>query len=199
MRALVTLTAVILALLVGASPASAHDRLSKSTPAKNATVESLESITLTFTARVRFPAMVLRSEAGTMVQLSKPRTEGKDVVAALSAAPPPGKYVVGWRVVSSDGHPIEGEIPFAFTGGPVPAASGAVPAAASPLASAAASSAATPARTADPPRTGGAAQPGADQDSGPAVPGLVWAAGGLLALVGLGLLLTRGRGRGESP
>ncbi|WP_051760693.1 copper resistance CopC family protein [Herbidospora cretacea] len=112
MRLLGLLAGVIATLLLAAAPAVAHDRLQASDPAGNTTVESLDAITLTFSSRVRFPAMVLHDAAGAAVKLTEPQVRGKDLTARPLSAPAPGKYVIGWRVVSSDGHPIEGEIPF---------------------------------------------------------------------------------------
>ncbi|TKK77207.1 copper resistance protein CopC [Herbidospora galbida] len=167
MRFLALLAAMVATLVAGSATALAHDQLKASDPAKNATVESLDEITLTFSAGVRFPAMVLHDAAGTAVELTRPETEGKLLTARPLSAPPPGKYVIGWRVVSSDGHPIEGEIPFTLAG-------------------AAAETAATPAST---PVTRPVSA--SEDDSGGG--GRLWIVGGVIALLGLGFFVAMGR------
>ncbi|WP_327092103.1 copper resistance protein CopC [Nonomuraea sp. NBC_01738] len=95
-------------LMAVSSPALAHDRLKRSTPAQNATVAAVDVIELEFSARVRLPAVVLHDAAGATVPIGAPQAERALVTTPVPAALPPGRYVIGWRVVSSDGHPIEG-------------------------------------------------------------------------------------------
>ncbi|SEG97177.1 hypothetical protein SAMN05444920_110256 [Nonomuraea solani] len=106
-----------------ASPAYAHDTLKRSSPAKDAQVSSLEEIELEYTASVKFPFVVLHDAAGNEVGLSRPRLSGPTVTAEVTGPIAPGAYTIAWRVVSSDGHPIEGEIPFRVKGSRSPAAS----------------------------------------------------------------------------
>lgn len=111
-----------LMIMVTAPAALAHDRLKSSSPAQGAKVSSVERIVLEFTARVRFPTVALRTAEGTFVPLDTLRAEGATVTTRISETVPPGGYVIAWRVVSSDGHPIEGEIPFTVTGAAAPSA-----------------------------------------------------------------------------
>ncbi|WP_083959023.1 copper resistance CopC family protein [Herbidospora mongoliensis] len=179
------IAAMALVLIAGAAPALAHDQLKGSDPAKDATVESLDSITLTFSAGVRFPAMVLHDAAGATIALTEPEVRGKDLVAGPVSPPPPGKYVIGWRVVSSDGHPIEGEIPFTLAGS---ATGPATDTADSPQAGS------TPAAT-EPaaPKVNPQPVSATEEDSGG---GFLWAGAALIVLLGLGLFLVRGRRTG---
>jgi methionine-rich copper-binding protein CopC len=104
--------------LAATAPAAlAHDSLKSSSPAKDATVSSLETIELEYSARVRFPLVVLRTTAGQQVKLGEPQADGPKVRTAVPGPLAAGSYVIAWRVVSSDGHPIEGEIPFTMKGG----------------------------------------------------------------------------------
>jgi methionine-rich copper-binding protein CopC len=185
--------AVALALLVTlvlgtafASPALAHDALKSSNPAKGAKVESVKEVRLTFSATTRFPNVILRTADGAVHQDGKPVVDGPVVIQKVKDDLPPGEYVIAYRVVSSDGHPIEGEIPFTLVGPPAPpSGSASAPAEASPSASAApvdSTATATPspalaAQSSDEPASGG-------------VPGWAWLVVGGLAGIGIGLFIT---------
>lgn len=127
-RALVVLLAAALAPVLGvavAQPASAHDRLLSSDPADGATVdEAPGAITLVFSADVL--------AAGAQVAVTTPdgtvaaevAVDGDEAVAALPDDLPGGDWDVAWRVVSSDGHPIEGDLAFTVAAAsPSPSAS----------------------------------------------------------------------------
>ncbi|MGP3959753.1 copper resistance CopC family protein [Nonomuraea sp. 3N208] len=175
------------------SPAFAHDALKSSSPAKNSRVSasSLEEIELEYTASVKFPFVVLRDAKGARVPLGKPRLAGPKVVAEVNGPLPAGAYVIAWRVVSSDGHPIEGEIPFRVKGiSPSPTSTGE---------SASSPSSAPPAASAPPSSSAQAVEPSAAGGTSPAssagVPGWIW--GALAALVALGaFVVLRGARRG---
>jgi methionine-rich copper-binding protein CopC len=109
--ALAFVVAVVLGTAV-ASPALAHTSLKSSNPKKGATVESLDSVTLTFNEGVRFPVVIVRDAGGHAYHDGKPKMDGPTVTQKVSGTLPSGKYSIAWRVVSDDGHPIEGEIPF---------------------------------------------------------------------------------------
>ncbi|MET9340511.1 copper resistance protein CopC [Nonomuraea sp. NPDC003804] len=219
-RGLVLVAACWLLVVLGATPALAHDRLKSSSPARNATVASVEEIELEFTSSVRLPAIVLHDGDGSAVTLRKPKVDGKIVTVAVPEPLPAGRYVIGWRVVSTDGHPIEGEIPFSVKGGP-----SATP---TPTASAAPSSSGDPATAASAeatPAVSGEATPGSSAEAAPdssavpapavtgsspgapdavaatpaanpaadGVPVWLWATAGVLAVAGGALLLLRRR------
>jgi methionine-rich copper-binding protein CopC len=119
---LAALTAFLAALfLLGtAGPALAHDALKSSDPAKGATVESIGKVRLEFTSGVRVPFVVVRGPDGSAYQSGDPEGDGRVVTQKLKGTLPDGKYTIAYRVVSSDGHPIEGEIPFTVKGAPSP-------------------------------------------------------------------------------
>lgn len=121
---LAALTALLATLLVVgtvlAGPALAHDALKSSDPKKDATVKTLDQVKLEFSSTVRMPFVVVRDAGGKKFQQGKPKVDGHWVKQELDGVLPDGKYTIAYRVVSSDGHPIEGEIPFTVKGAPTP-------------------------------------------------------------------------------
>lgn len=109
--------AMSLALLLALpAPAQAHDTLLESDPADGDVLEtSPEEITLSFSADVLDVSPLVRiSDAdGETVAEITPTVDGTVATATLPEPLPAGDYEVAWRVVSSDGHPIEGT--FALT------------------------------------------------------------------------------------
>lgn len=113
-------------LLVGpASPALAHDGLASSDPIADSVLDVAPvAITLTFTADIlggaSSTAVIVNDASGTQVQLGDPVIDGPVVTQQLSPTATSGAFLVTWRVVSSDGHPISGE--FSYTvNAPAPA------------------------------------------------------------------------------
>jgi copper resistance protein C len=175
--ALTAILAAALFVLGTAVPAQAHDTLKSSSPAKNAEVESLDEVKLEFSAKVRMPFVIVRGKGDAQHQSGKPELDGAVVTQAVDGPLPDGKYTIAYRVVSSDGHPIEGEIPFEVKGAPSPSPS------ASPSDSATAS--ASPAEAApasSPPAT---EQASAAEEQGGTFP--VWLIIVIGALVGIGI------------
>ncbi|MCF6473584.1 copper resistance protein CopC, partial [Nonomuraea sp. MG754425] len=128
---LAALTAILTAALLvfgPAAPALAHDALKSSSPAKNAEVKSLDEVRLEFSAKVRMPFVIVRGEADAQHESGKPEVDGAVVTQAVEGPLPDGEYTIAYRVVSSDGHPIEGEIPFRVEGAPTPSPSASEPA-----------------------------------------------------------------------
>lgn len=150
--ALASLLLAAAVLLVPASPASAHDELVSTDPSADAVLETLpERITLTFSADVLTDAGATVIEVtdadGTSLADGAPEPAGAEVTQAL-AGPASGAVTVKWRVVSSDGHPIDGS--FAFTvpeAAPTPTSTPTTPASTSPSPAASASAAPTEAAT----------------------------------------------------
>ncbi|WP_327048727.1 copper resistance protein CopC [Microbispora sp. NBC_01189] len=155
--------------VVLAAPASAHDSLKKSTPAANSVVSGLDEIELEFSAHVSFPVVVLHDATGRRFESGTPRVSDSMVTEAVAGPLPPGGYTIAWRVVSSDGHPIQGEIPFVVGSSSAASAGGAAPAA-------------TPVAGADRP----------DRETG--TPGWIWAVAAAVAVLGAAaVLVARGR------
>lgn len=151
------LTTLLLGLLVGvlgATPAAAHDTLEGSDPGDGATVATVPaSVTLTFNEEVQnfSPVIQVTGPDGTDWADGEPTVAGVDVSVPVKAGAPAGAYTVAYRIVSSDGHPVTGELTFtaeAAAAGAAPAA----PPASTPAASAAAAStpASSPASSSSP-------------------------------------------------
>ncbi|WP_010532594.1 copper resistance CopC family protein [Brachybacterium squillarum] len=110
-----SLLALLAALLVAAvmipAPALAHDTLVSADPEDGASFEtSPEEVTLTYSADILDVGPVVQiadAEGETVAELT-PEVDGPEVTAAIEDSLPAGDYAVQWRVVSSDGHPIEG-------------------------------------------------------------------------------------------
>lgn len=184
LAALTAMLAALVASVVLASPALAHDALKSSDPKKDSTVESVEEVTLEFTAKVRMPYVIVRGADGADQQAGKPALDGHVVTQKLKGVLPDGKYTIAFRVVSSDGHPIEGEIPFTVKGAP-----SATP---TPSATAAAPSEAPSSAAPAPPATAAAPQstPAAAEESAPGFPIWLLIVVGALAGIGIGFLLS---------
>ncbi|WP_433497179.1 copper resistance CopC family protein [Sphaerimonospora sp. CA-214678] len=120
-HSLASVAALIVTLVLGvvfALPVRAHASLKSSDPAKNAQVQTLSKVTLEFTESVRFPVVVVQGPGGKRYESGDPVVDGPKVVQAVVPSVPAGEYTIAWRIVSSDGHPVEGEIPFTVTGSP---------------------------------------------------------------------------------
>ncbi|GLW99110.1 copper resistance protein CopC [Microtetraspora sp. NBRC 16547] len=194
-------------LVLTANAAQAHDSLKSSSPAQNAQVDDLKKIELDYSSQVRFPVVIMRDSAGKPVQVGTPRVDGSKVLADVTAPLTPGGYVIAWRVVSSDGHPIEGEIPFTVSGSG--SAGAATPAASISASSVAASTEVSPSSTspasASAAAPSGAAAPAAQVSASAVEPaetsrgagGWIW--GGLLALAVVGAVIWLRNSRGNPP
>ena len=108
------LTAAVVVL--GAAPAAqAHDELLDSTPAPGERLSTApESVSLTFSADVlTLGAVIIVADADERDWVTgELAVDGGVVSAPLAAGMPSAGYEVRWRVVSGDGHPISGVIPF---------------------------------------------------------------------------------------
>lgn len=112
----------VVALFAAAAPASAHDELTASTPAAGERLEAApENIRLQFSGDV---LSLGDTDAGTLVMVvdatgrdwsdGSVEVFGETVTVGLTPGMPDAGYQVRWRVVSEDGHPISGVIPFAI-------------------------------------------------------------------------------------
>jgi methionine-rich copper-binding protein CopC len=123
---LITVLAAVLtfvALLLVAGPASAHDQLLSSDPKDGATLdEPPASITLTFSAPPLDTGIeiALVGPDGVAAQGTDIQVDDEVVTAQLAPDLPAGTYDVAWHVVSSDGHPIDGEFSYAVSWSPEP-------------------------------------------------------------------------------
>ena len=96
-------------------PASAHDALIGSTPEPGARLtEAPAEVSLRFSDDVLTlgAAVIVADGAGRDWVVGDVRIAGNSVSAALDGPLPEAGYELRWRVVSSDGHPISGLVPF---------------------------------------------------------------------------------------
>ncbi|MEV7692604.1 copper resistance CopC family protein [Microbacterium sp. NPDC089189] len=103
-------------VLTAALPASAHDELVASTPTDGEQLAAAPTaIELDYSAEVLdVGALVIVADADDHDWVAGPAVvSGTSVSVPLTENMPDGGYEVRWRVVSSDGHPISGVIPFA--------------------------------------------------------------------------------------
>src|SRR4051794_4378845 len=108
------LTVAVL-LLAPTSPASAHAELVDSTPANGARLDKPPArVTLTFTEGVNLidGGIRLVDALGDPVSTPEPTAEGHTVEWPMPSDLKNGKYLVSWRVVSADGHPVQGALSF---------------------------------------------------------------------------------------
>lgn len=119
-RTLVATAAVAVGSLLGMNPAAAHDELVSTNPADGATLtEAPASLELTYSGDIMdvdgANQVRVTNAAGESVTDGDPDIDGKVVTQDLATAAADGTYTVTWRVVSSDGHPIQGT--FTYTVG----------------------------------------------------------------------------------
>jgi methionine-rich copper-binding protein CopC len=119
------LAVAAVAILATAAPASAHDALIHSTPEADQRLETApETIELVYSGDL----LVLGDSADGAVVLvvdgeghdwasGEVEVRGNTVTATLDAGMPDAGYQVRWQVVSEDGHPIAGSVPFTIGDG----------------------------------------------------------------------------------
>ena len=110
---LVVLTALF--VTVSAAPVQAHAELVSSTPADGARVDrSPPRVQLRFTESVRLidGGLSLLGPDGTPVDTPGATARGSTVSWPMPQNLPRGRYLVSWRVISADGHPVSGAFSF---------------------------------------------------------------------------------------
>ncbi|MCK2029419.1 copper resistance protein CopC [Microbacterium sp. KSW4-6] len=108
------------AVFATAVPASAHDSLVHSTPeAGESLATAPESITLTYSGELlvlgdstQGAVVLVIDESGRDWATGDVEVSGSTVTAAVEPGMPDAGYQVRWQVVSEDGHPISGIVPF---------------------------------------------------------------------------------------
>lgn len=120
-RALVPAAVLASALLAAPAPALAHDVLTGSDPEDGATLDTVpEEVVLSFNNAP------MEGGSGSAVVVTGPDGEttyedgalefdGLDVTVGLLPLDRAGEYTIGFRVVSSDGHPIQDSLTFTVT------------------------------------------------------------------------------------
>ncbi len=103
------------ALIIAAGPALAHASLVRANPARDATVAPLRTVQLAFSAHIetRFSTVQVVSAAGqTLAGESEVGSDNRTLTATLDRPLVPGAYRVEWRIVSADGHRMQGDYGF---------------------------------------------------------------------------------------
>src|SRR3954469_1113353 len=117
--------AVPLAMLLGAlailvlpaAPASAHAELEQTAPVAGTVLDQLPGeVTLTFSEQVRLVADKIKVIApdGSRADTGKPAVRDQELVIPLKTGGPRGTYLVSYRVISADSHPVSGGYSFSF-------------------------------------------------------------------------------------
>lgn len=117
LRSLLAVGALATVLTLAAPvTAQAHDQLLSSTPAADDRLTfAPESVELVYSSEVialGVIALVVDDSGRDWVE-AEPTVDGTTVTVPLADGLDGGDYRIQWRVVSSDGHAISGEIPFA--------------------------------------------------------------------------------------
>lgn len=122
LRAAALSLATLVALLVMATPASAHNQLIESNPAENASLDKApEQVTLKFDQPVQRGAgddvnqIAVTGPDGGRWTKGDVQVDGTSVTAPLHPLGPAGEYVIGFRILSADGHAVTEELRFTLT------------------------------------------------------------------------------------
>lgn len=114
-----TVAAVVLALLgLAVGGASAHEDLAASAPGDGQVLTvPPQQVTLTFTAAVPpgSAQIEVRGPGGASVTSGPTAVDGEVVVQPVDITRN-GAYLLSYRIVSGDGHPVTGEVSFSYTG-----------------------------------------------------------------------------------
>ncbi|MCK2022631.1 copper resistance protein CopC [Microbacterium sp. kSW2-24] len=119
-RFAVGMAVAAVAVFATAVPASAHDSLVHSTPeADESLATAPESITLTYSGELlvlgdstQGAVVLVIDESGRDWATGDVEVSGNTVTATVEPGMPDAGYQVRWQVVSEDGHPISGIVPF---------------------------------------------------------------------------------------
>ncbi len=121
-KAIITASVLLLSVFSLFPSAQAHSDLISSNPAAGANLEKIpESFSLTFNEELisidgeSVNTLTLQGADGKRYELLAPTVVGAILSAELSAAEYPAEtYLLSYRAVSADGHPITGEITFSI-------------------------------------------------------------------------------------
>ena len=103
---------LVLALLLAATPAFAHAKLTASDPAANAKVKSVQMIKLNFSEKLEpaFSGASLSDAAGKTIKM--PSSVAGSGITLLPMSLRPGRYTVSWHSVGQDTHRMTGSFSF---------------------------------------------------------------------------------------
>ncbi|MFY1662424.1 copper resistance CopC family protein [Micromonospora sp. WMMD1274] len=127
-RSVTALLAAVLTalLLVPATPAAAHNSLQEATPARDARLTAAPTqVTLRFLQRLNpsFTTITVSDAGQRTVPTSAPAVDGATGTVTIDEPLGNGTYTVAYRVVSRDGHPVQGSYRFTVADPAAPAPS----------------------------------------------------------------------------
>lgn len=98
--------------LGAAAPATAHAGLTSSNPEEGATLDALpDEVVLEFTEEISAPAYVVVTDSnGGALQSGETMIDGATVRQRLDPAVRSGLHTIAYRVISTDGHPVQGHV-----------------------------------------------------------------------------------------
>jgi copper resistance protein C len=114
-RALALLVALLALVGLPALPAAAHAVLLSSSPSAGERVDAVPTeVVLEFNEAVEaeFGQLQVSGPDGQRLDQEPPTAEGTTVTAPLAAATAAGEHTVAFRIISSDGHPVEGQFTY---------------------------------------------------------------------------------------
>jgi methionine-rich copper-binding protein CopC len=117
-RAVVVVLLAAAAMVGAAGPAFAHSQLVGSDPADGTSLDAGPTqVALTFNEDMPagFDAVTVIGPDGKAWQNGQVMTNGPTVSVPVAPLGPAGRYQIGYRVVSGDGHPVEGSTSFVLT------------------------------------------------------------------------------------
>lgn len=109
------MAAAALTVLAPGAPAWAHNALAEATPAKNAVVKkSPATVKLRFLEKLSpdYTTITVSDADKKPVTASEPKVDGATASVTLTKPLANGKYTVAYRVVSHDGHTVQGSYDF---------------------------------------------------------------------------------------
>jgi len=104
-------------LVLPAAPASAHATLEQTAPVAGTVLDQLPGeVTLNFSEPVRLVADKIRVTGpdGNRADTGKPAVRDAELVIPLKQGGPKGTYLVSYRVISADSHPVSGGYTFSY-------------------------------------------------------------------------------------
>lgn len=114
-------SATLAILLMGGLPAHAHSQLVDANPRPNVSYKtSPKNITLGFNEELldlgaKANVITLTTSRNQRVSTKPVNVKGNQLVAEISNQLKPGRYIIWWRALSADGHPISGKFNFTIS------------------------------------------------------------------------------------
>ena len=117
-----TLAIISISLIfAGMQSANAHAQLTSSNPKKNEVIKTLPSLVwlefdgdlLSFGDK-QINKLTVTNSKKKRVDIGGPIVGGARISTKLKASLPAGKYLVTYRIVSEDGHPVQGTYSFTY-------------------------------------------------------------------------------------